>query len=42
MRPTPEELTKMEPLDRLLSLVHEFKFMAIGMILGMLFVRILG
>jgi hypothetical protein len=42
MRPTPEELVNMSPLDRALSLVHEFKFMAIGMILGMLFVRILG
>jgi hypothetical protein len=42
MRPTPEELVNMKPLDRVLSFVHEFKFMAIGMILGMLFVRILG
>lgn len=39
---TPEELSKMAPVDRMLCLVHEFKFMAIGMILGMLFVRILG
>jgi hypothetical protein len=30
MRPTPEELVKMSPLDRALSLVHEFKFMVIG------------
>ena len=41
MRPTPEELVKMTPLDRALSLVHEFKYLAIGIILGMLFVRIL-